>query len=198
MKNNPMLPVGSTFNPVAMLPRSQPQGYSIGIILHGTNPKIGNLWIITLDHSFSASLLFEGKTKTVVNSDAYKRDQMRLGMKIALPNEIASILGGWAAIPTWAQSFILSPSITQLVGATGSSQNPSNPVAPGALPAVNAALGHLRPFGRKQLTDHGIVKENSELACPARSGGVHIYEAYYGFTETYEFCSYCDHKRRMK
>lgn len=187
------LPPGTT-----MVPKNPLTGYSIGTILHGTNPKIGNLWIITLDHSFSASLLFEGKTKTVVNSDAYKRDKMRAGMQIALPNEIASILGGWAAIPTWAQSFILSSSITQLGASSGSSIKPSNPIAPGALPAVNAALAHMRPFGRKQLTDHGIVKENNESSCPARNGGVHIYEAYYGFTDVYEFCQFCDHKRSMK
>lgn len=190
-------------NAATILPTSQmipsssgstpPNGYAIGTILHGTNARKGNLWIITVDQSFDGSLLFDGLSKTVVPDSQYKRDTMSPGMVIADPNDIARILGGWKYIPTWAQSLILtSPKPLPL-------PKPSVVIPHGAMQQINKAFATIT--SQKRLQDLGLTKTSNEFAsdfdCPSRREGGHEFKPYYGFSDTYDYCQWCDKKRPM-
>lgn len=190
MMNNPMLPG-------IPLPAMLPPGYSIGTVLHGNNPKIGNLWIITVDQSFQASLLFEGKTKTVCVDSLYKRDNMSPNMRIASPHDITSSIGSWANLPKWVQSLMLTPISTKPV-----LPKPSTTLPPSAVAAVHAALGTTTSGSQmKPLFDAGLLKskesDDGTRLCPARKGGCCNYQDYYGFTDVYKYCVHCDHKKGM-
>ncbi len=179
----------------------QTSGYPIGTILHGNSNK-GNLWIITVDQSYDASLLFEGTTKSVVASELYKRDRMSPNMRIPTASEVAIFLGSWLNLPTWAKLLIQTPSKPQL-------PIPSTTLTPAAIQAVNKALGAIAT-PQSQLKSLGLTKTKQPYAgvietsdyipsrdCPARSEGFCSYQPYYGFTDQYMFCEYCDDKKRM-
>jgi hypothetical protein len=168
--------------------------YPVGTILHGKSTK-GNLWIITLDNSFAASLLYDGTKFSVVTDIAYKRDQMSPLMRIADPADVASKLGSWANLPTWAQSLILTkPSPLPL-------PKPSTVIPPAVVAQIQRTLGNNTTPG--QLNSLGLTKPTVEVAaptsyrtCPARDGGCCDYKPYYGFTENYMYCVFCDDKKR--
>lgn len=179
------------------LPAIVPPGYSIGTVLHGNNPKIGNLWIITVDQSFQASLLFEGKTKTVCADSLYKRDNMSPGMRIATNPEISYCLGYNYIYPKWVQSLMLTPVYTKSILPKLSTALP-----PSAVAAVYAALGTTTSGSQmKPLFNAGLLKSKEAIdgtrSCPARKDGSCNYQDYYGFTDVYKYCVYCDHKKGM-
>lgn len=162
--------------------------YAIGTILHGNNTLIGNLWIITQDQSNTASLLWDGKLKMLCSHLNSKVDRMSLGMRIATPSEVAATTGGLSFLPRWAQDLILNPKPAPLL------TPPSTYLAPAVLAAVDAALGNI-VTDRAKLLDKGLIKVRDLDICPSVGNGVHDFQPYYGFTDTYEYCIYCDTKR---
>lgn len=178
-----------------------PSGYPVGTVLHGTNAAKGNLWIITVDQSYQASLLFDGTTKTVAPDSSFKRDRMSPGMRMADPGDIASKLGSWKNIPTWAQSLILtSPGKLPL-------PKPSTTIPPQVIQQIQKQFAAITP--QKQLNDLGLTKTKKSYwsddahdvvpsrLCPSRKEGFCDYQPYYGFTDTYMYCVHCDDKRKM-
>lgn len=153
-----------------------PTGYPIGTVLHGTNARIGNLWIITLDNSYQASLLYDGRRGLVAPDESYKKDTMRPGMNIATAGDIILKLG--TNLPPWARNYYYS---------TPPPVYPPLPIAPpraGVITQVNKDLGLSN--GVKL-----IPKEQTKESCQ------HEYKQYYGLTECYDYCIKCDRKRSM-
>ena len=186
-------------------PIPPPNGYPIGTILHGNSPRIGNLWIITVDNSFQAALLYDGKLNFVCPDSSYKTDRMSPGMRIADGHDVALKVG---KLPTWATSLIL----TTHKPVRGFLQKPSTTLPHGVLQQINKSFAAITP--QKKLNDLGLTKPKSYGGfqsifaddeghaplrdCPARKEGYCLYEPYYGFTDTYEYCVHCDHKRTMR
>lgn len=154
-----------------------PTGYPIGTVLHGTNQRIGNLWIITLDNSYQASLLYEGKRFFTPPDSSYKRDTMSPGMRIATSSEILAKVG-LGGLPSWAQAFYF-----------GSGQFTKPTQAPKYI---------LLKMGIVQR-DLGITPLEEKNLAPAPTDTCkHVkWQPYYGLTESYEFCTTCDKKRTI-
>ena len=194
-------------NTQTTLPQGQPHGYPIGTILHGTNKLKGNLWIITVDQSYDASLLFDGSNKSIVMDSLYKRDRMRPNMVIATTQDVMAILGNGNRLPNWATALILTVPKTTLP-----LPKPSQALTPAAIQAVAKALGatatpqsKMQSLGlTKVAKQHTFFEPGIETSdyipsrdCPARKEGFCDYQPYYGFTDTYMYCVHCDHKRNM-
>ncbi len=157
--------------------------YDIGTILHGKNTRIGNLWIITQDKSFIASLLYDGNAQVIAPDATYKTDLMSPGMMIASDHDIAASLGGWDKMPQWASAFvrqrILVPGLAPI----------STTIPASALAAIYKAIGPIAT-NREHLLDKGLIKSKIDI-CD------HEYKPYFGFTDVYEYCVHCDHKKGM-
>jgi hypothetical protein len=178
-------------------------GYPIGTVLHGNNKAIGNLWIITIDNSYDAVLLFDGRSQTVMMYQGSRRDTMSPGMRIA---EHAEVVQKVNTIPKWAMALILTTH-----SQSGSIlAKPSTKIPPQVIQQINKSFAAITP--QQQLNDLGLTKpsyggfqsinDDNELTtvrpCPASPGDYCVYKTYYGLVEVYEYCCTCDHKRTVR
>lgn len=156
-----------------LAPIPPPPGYPIGTILYGKKISIGNLWIITKDMSFEASLLYDGKNGIYCATSQYKRDTMSAGMLI---NKSIST----SNLPLWAANLVIG---MHSISATKLS------------PQIQASMG-LQPF-----KDAGLLKPRAGIVsmskCPSRLDDMCVFIPYHGFTENYDYCKYCDRKRSI-
>lgn len=178
----PPLPGGSPhmrpFGLPIQLPQSggppiagQPVGYPIGTVLHDKNALIGNLWIVTVDNSYDASMLYDGKLKICAPDIYYKQDTMAPNMRIATPPEIKQILG-INSMPAWASWFYVG----SWYGATAT---------------IRSRLIN------RIAKDLGMEKAEKPKSDSNETSCFHKYQVYHGLNHSFEFCTICDHKKDL-
>ncbi len=159
--------------------------YRIGTLLHGNNTKIGNIWIVDVDNSFRASLLWDGKLKLYIQDHMIgKQDTMSLGMIRAT---YVDILNAYGPLPNWAISLFL------LAGSSSTTAMSTPP------PNINNAALHsiINSLGlEEKKVDTG--RESDSMWSVSKDACRHEYKDYFGFTENYQYCMKCDHKVRME
>jgi hypothetical protein len=165
--------------------------YSTGTILHGTNTKIGNLWMVYDGPLSQIALLWDGRNNLVCDHfRSTKHDIAQSSMKECTLRDALLIMNiTYASMPLWASDLISSAQPITLPNslATGSSNKPVQ-LTPHVLRKVRKALGI-------EGDDVKPEPKLSDTGCPGTSGGLHEYVAYTGLNQSFDFCKHCDTKR---
>lgn len=168
--------------------------YRQGTVLYGNNVFKGNLWIITVDYSLHGSLLWNGPNKHFM-PDPSSTDTMSINMSIC--NDPYKHTGQ-TELPKWAKDLVIAASP---VARTGSIPvvlpKSSITLDPAVIKSISAALN--LEIGNKEVDFKTIAsysKDGSEIN-ECKDGRVyHDWCNYTGLIEQYQYCSYCDMKRK--
>lgn len=164
--------------------------HSTGVILHGKNKALGNLWIVYDGPMRLIALLWDGHARRYApDFKTTKHDVIKPGSILveATIGEIHAVTGGHLGLmPQWAKD--LSNQLVHNKPISGVM------LAPNIMQKINKALG--LPDDLTSESEQGTVKtSDATCASPKSDTGRHKYVAYTGLSESFEFCEWCDKKR---